>query len=123
MVCLPMGSILVVEDDAPIRESLKIALESEGYEVRTAEHGRDALNKLDSLPLPPGLILLDVMMPEMTGLEFLEAILEHPTWGQIPIIVMSALGLDAVPPPARTFLRKPIDLDHLLNEIRTHLSS
>jgi CheY-like chemotaxis protein len=84
-------SILVVDDDPALRELLRRLLEREGYAVQEAENGRAALERLREAP--PGLILLDLMMPEMDGFDFVAAVRADKAWRTIPIIVVTAKDL------------------------------
>ncbi|MDT8436219.1 MAG: response regulator, partial [Gemmatimonadota bacterium] len=87
------ASVLVVEDDPGTREALRRALEREGWTAWTAEHGRDALARLARQR--PSLILLDLMMPEMDGFEFLEALRRDAETAGIPVVVLTAMDLTA----------------------------
>ncbi len=87
------ASALVVEDDADSRELLRRALEGEGWKVRTAENGRAALAAVAEQR--PGVILLDLMMPEMDGFEFVSLLRQQPEGRNIPIIVITAKDLSA----------------------------
>jgi CheY-like chemotaxis protein len=82
---------LVIEDDAATREMLGRMLEKEGWSVNRAANGRIALEKLRELV--PQLILLDLMMPEMDGFEFVTELRQHPEWRGVPIIVVTAKDL------------------------------
>jgi CheY-like chemotaxis protein len=82
------GRVLIVDDDDIIREALRSALEDAGLAVRTADHGKAALETLDMWR--PDLILLDLMMPVMDGWAFREAQRAHPAAARIPVIVLSA---------------------------------
>ena len=84
------NAILVVEDDADSRDLLCRQLEK-NWQVVAAENGRSALEKIASQP--PGLILLDLMMPEMDGFELVRELRRHPQWQSIPIIVITAKEL------------------------------
>lgn len=85
------GPVLVVEDDADTREILQRLLEKEGCQVITAENGRVALKRLaESRPM---LILLDLMMPEMDGFQFVDHVRQHENWRTIPIVVVTAKDL------------------------------
>jgi adenylate cyclase len=88
------ASILVVEDDLPTREALCRTLTGMGYAVHVAVNGRSALDWLDSRPAP-SLILLDLMMPEMDGFEFLRELRTRPLFAGIPVIVVTAKELTA----------------------------
>ncbi len=117
-------SILIVEDDFDIRDTLTQILEEEGYRVTGAENGQEALQRLRRGP-PPSLILLDLVMPVMNGWQFRTAQLEDPRLRRIPVVVISAevrlpSDLDALAPAH--LLGKPIALDRLLDILRTELS-
>jgi CheY-like chemotaxis protein len=85
-------TVLVVEDDAPTRELLRRLLEKEGWRVDQATNGREALAAVErSLP---SLILLDLMMPEMDGFEFLEEMRRRGGGRRVPVIVVTAKTLD-----------------------------
>jgi CheY-like chemotaxis protein len=113
-------SILVVEDDRDIRETLQQVLEMEGYVVHTAVNGKDGLDKLRNIQRPC-LILLDLMMPVMSGWEFLEAAGRDVTVATIPVVVVSAFTT-YVPtvPRAVAFVKKPVEIDSLLKRIEEH---
>jgi two-component system chemotaxis response regulator CheY len=82
--------IVVVDDDEDIRYAMGDTLEAEGYRVMLAEDGRDALAKLRSLEEPPSLILLDLMMPNMDGMEFRAIQQGDPALSSIPVVILSA---------------------------------
>ena len=86
------ASILVVEDDLPTREALGRTLESMGYMAHVAVNGRSGLDWLANHPAP-SLILLDLMMPEMDGFEFLRELRKQPAFVDIPVIVVTAKEL------------------------------
>jgi CheY-like chemotaxis protein len=109
--------VLVVDDDPDIRETLREVIEAEGYRVVTAANGRAALEAL-IMGLHPSLIVLDLMMPSMSGWDVLAAIRGDGALRDIPVAVISASGGRTPPPGATHFLRKPIDLDALLEVIR-----
>jgi DNA-binding response OmpR family regulator len=81
-------SVLVVEDDAATREMLRRTLEKEGWQVVEAENGRVGLERLNAGI--PALILLDLMMPEMGGFEFMQALRERPDGRLVPVVVITA---------------------------------
>jgi CheY-like chemotaxis protein len=87
----PPCPVLVVEDDAQIREMLRRILAKEGWLVSEAEHGRVALERVAENR--PELILLDLMMPEMDGFQFIEELRKQEAWRSIPIIVVTAKDL------------------------------
>jgi len=88
------ASILVVEDDLPTSETLCRMLIGMGYVAHAAVNGRSALDWLDSHPAP-SLILLDLLMPEMDGFEFLRELRKGPAFAEIPVIVVTAKELTA----------------------------
>lgn len=114
--------ILVVDDDADIRESLIDIIQDRGYEAIGAVHGRDALDRLHADAQRPCVILLDLMMPVMDGWQFREAQRADPELAGIPVVVISAYRhrpsvteLDAA-----EYLNKPVQVDSLLDVIRRH---
>lgn len=112
------GRVLVVDDDALIRDTLATALGDEGYSVRVASDGRAALDTLDGWR--PDVIVLDLMMPVMDGSAFRAAQRTSRDVAHIPVIVLSAAhevharaaGLDAA-----AVFPKPFDLTELLNVV------
>jgi signal transduction histidine kinase/CheY-like chemotaxis protein len=85
------GSVLIVEDDAGLRQMTRRFLEGEGWSVNEAEHGLTALQQLNAQP--PAVILLDLLLPVMDGFQFLTELRKTPHWGKIPVIVMTAKDL------------------------------
>jgi two-component system response regulator MprA len=115
--------ILVIEDDEVIRENLQEIFEMEGYAVALARHGKEALEILHSKAATPEalpfMMLLDLNMPVMSGPEFLKALKnEAAVLTRIPVVVMTAVP-DAGKLDAVAILRKPLDLDDLLNRIES----
>jgi CheY-like chemotaxis protein len=116
-------SILVVEDDPWIRESVAECLADEGYVVARAANGLEALNLLRAGELPD-LILLDLHMPILDGAGFLSAIRADETLPRIPVVLMtgSAPRAGTPLPAADVFLEKPFEIGALLAAIQRHLS-
>jgi signal transduction histidine kinase/DNA-binding response OmpR family regulator len=85
------GLALVAEDDPDLRDLLRRTLEKADWTVVEAGNGREALACMARQP--PSLILLDLMMPEMDGFEFLTEVRQHPEWGSIPVVVITAREL------------------------------
>jgi putative two-component system response regulator len=108
-----MGSLVLIVDDEYIgRETLQSVLEGEGYELEMAENGFQAIEKAKKLS--PDVILLDVMMPGMTGFEVCQRIRSDPQIAEIPIIILTALDdreslLNALKAGADDFISKPFD--------------
>jgi CheY-like chemotaxis protein len=113
--------VLVIDDDAEIRQALTEILEDENYIVRAASNGREALEIL-SRGECPDVILLDVMMPVMDGWHFLSARLAHPQLVEVPIIIISA-GEGAEREASKVgvfeFARKPLHVDDLIDRIES----
>ena len=114
--------VLVVDDNDDVREAMLAALRVAGYEAEGASDGAEALARLRRDGLRPCLILLDLMMPVMDGLEFRDHQLRNPALAEIPVIVVSAFGRQTA---ARAlgvadYLAKPIDVDRLLELVEQH---
>jgi CheY-like chemotaxis protein len=112
-------TILLVEDDLDVREALAETLRDEGYGVECAADGEQALDYLRGGGRP-GLILLDLMMPRMSGSEFRMVQKVDPGLRHLPVVLLSADG--RMEEKARALetagaIRKPIDLDELLTTI------
>lgn len=111
-------SILVVDDEAPVRAVVMALLEDSHYDVIGAANGRDAVACLYTNPSRFQLILLDLMMPYMSGWDVLHAIQSYPTLAPIPVVIMTAganVRWQARDRGAAGYLPKPLDLDQLLD--------
>src|SRR3977135_2645615 len=124
---LPAGNVLIVEDDALIREMLATLRTTQGFHPVAAEDGLEALHLLRAVrrraPDVPCLVLLDLAMPRLSGNEFRRAQLGDPIVAGVPVAVMSG-AVDAEQ-RAQTLgavatLTKPIDFDMLLNVVRRY---
>jgi CheY-like chemotaxis protein len=116
-------SVLVVDDNEDIRESLMGFLEDHGFVATGATNGQDALVQLGSARALPCLIILDMMMPVMDGRAFREAQMRDPGIAGIPVVVVSAykdVSALAEELGVRDHLPKPLDLDALLDLVREH---
>ena len=112
--------ILVVDDDFDIRASLADVLESEGYSVALAANGREALTQLETIS--PQVILLDLMMPEMGGAEFLEAFksLPHRSSPSVILVLTAASRVDSqglIQQGVHEIIHKPVQVDTLLSAV------
>jgi CheY-like chemotaxis protein len=121
------GAVLVVDDDDGIRSGLRDVLESVGYLVLEARDGKEALNTLSSGTTPEiRLIVLDLMMPFMSGWELVELLRRDQTLPHIPILIMSgkpvhgdASGIGAT----MSWIRKPFGEDPFLTAVREAIES
>ena len=114
--------ILVVEDNEHAAYLLQFMLEREGYQVTVANNGRDAQAALENLD-PVDLILLDLMLPYVSGYQIIIEAREDRAWQRVPIIVVTArtLEMDAVRAlgmGANDFVRKPFQVHELLARVR-----
>ncbi|HTB72303.1 MAG TPA: response regulator [Polyangiaceae bacterium] len=110
-------SLLVVEDDADIREALDGLLSMEGFRVAGCSNGREALDWLRASP-KPDIILLDLMMPIMDGWQFRVAQKDDPELATIPVLALSADSTaKAAAIDAEAYLKKPVDYDTLIATI------
>ncbi len=118
--------LLIVEDDVHLLEGVQAVLELEGYAITTAENGLSAIRLLGEQPVPPDLIISDIMMPHMDGLQFLREVRKDNRFVNIPFIFLTArgekrdihtgkrLGVD-------DYIVKPFDTDDLLIAIESRL--
>ncbi len=116
--------ILLVEDNEILREGLRSLLEHEHYIVIVASHGVEALGKMNTVT--PDLILSDILMPEMDGYAFFEAVRGRPEWVSIPFIFLTARRerqyiLAGKKLGAEDYLLKPVSPEDLLTAIRSRL--
>ncbi len=114
-----MQTVLVVEDHADLREMLAVLLESEGFQVQTASNGKEALDSLKHER--PAVILLDLMMPVMSGDEFRRRQLQEPDYADVPVICMTAAHdgpQRAARLQAAQYFQKPVDFDRLITAVR-----
>jgi two-component system response regulator CpxR len=110
--------ILIVEDDELIREELAILVRDHGYRVETAANGQEALRRLESGPV--GLVLLDLMMPVMSGWQLAESMHRSPDLSSVPILTITAARTSHRAPPGLVFI-KPLDPDRIMAAISLHL--
>lgn len=119
--------ILVVDDEADVRNLTKMMLEGAGYEVIQASNGDEALAKVATET--PNLVLLDVVMPGKSGFEVCKTLKANERTRKIPVIIFTVLGREvdfrlSIESGADEFLSKPLkpeDMSNLVKEIRTQL--
>lgn len=110
--------ILVVEDDADIRETVCDLLLQEGFQVHQAGDGREALRLLTEAVLLPCVVLLDLMMPGVSGEEVLAEMKKSESFRNVPVVVTSASVHR--PEGAVAYLKKPFGADLLLETVRAY---
>ena len=120
-----MARILVADDDADIRELVQFKLESAGFDVATATDGQEALDA--ALADPPDLLVLDLMMPRLTGLEVCTALRGTPATARLPIIMLTAKAQEAditggLAAGADDYMVKPFSPRDLLSRVQAVLS-
>ena len=113
----------VVEDDQIIVTILEHLLTRRGYAVEIARDGRQATQYIDATEAAPELVLLDVMLPYVDGFELIRKIREHPTWSQVPIIMLTAKSTEqyivrALDNGANDYVVKPFRPGELMARIR-----
>jgi CheY-like chemotaxis protein len=117
-----VGLILIVDDDDDMREALAILLARRGYRAAEAANGQLALARLAG-GLVPSLILLDLMMPAMSGWDFIKALREDEALSRIPVVVLTGylkmLGSGPLPGTIEV-LAKPLDIPRLFEILEHH---
>jgi CheY-like chemotaxis protein len=119
---MPARTLLLVEDDLDVRDTLQDLLEEEGFDVIPAANGKQAIDFL-TLNKPQGadLVVLDLMMPMVSGWEVLERMSHDHKLAGIPVVVLSAAATEK-PAGAHVFVRKPFSIDALVQAIETCLA-
>jgi CheY-like chemotaxis protein len=119
------GTVLVVDDDADLRDSIEAALASHGHPVVQAADGAEALAWLKKETQGPCLVLLDLMMPGMNGFELRSRMVADPALAAIPVVVITGAGVLAerrAQELEAEILPKPIELATLLRTVRRFCS-
>ncbi len=119
-------TILLADDEEDIKIVVRMFLESSGYEVVTAYDGLDAVEKIRDCK--PDLILMDIMMPVMDGIEVTRQIKERDETKDIPVVMLTAAAQStmverAMQAGAADYLSKPFEPEHMLEIIKKHLPS
>jgi CheY-like chemotaxis protein len=110
----PSKTVLIVEDEPDIRDSLREVLEDEGYAVAVASNGKEGLAQLSLLP-KPCVVVLDIIMPVMSGNELYDAMQADPELAKIPVLVSTSDPTRA--PSGVLIMKKPIDVDRFLDAV------
>jgi len=115
---MPIRRVLIIDDEEDFRAVVAELLEGEGYEVDVAADGRSALDKLDDKP-PPDMVLVDLVMPGVSGREVVARLRADARWAGIRVVVMTALPrADDVSPEVNAVLLKPFDVEQLMEALR-----
>lgn len=107
-------TVLIVEDEPDIRDSLREVLEDEGYAVAVAANGKEGLAQLSHLSKPCA-VVLDIIMPVMSGNELYNAMQADPQLASIPVLVSTSDPTRA--PSGVLIMKKPIDVDRFLDAV------
>jgi CheY-like chemotaxis protein len=118
----PEGVVLIVDDDAAIRETLELALQLDHHPTALVSDGKAALDWLGE-HRPPCLILLDLMMPGMDGWQVLDQIRNDARLYRTPVVVITAFNRDLGSAAECPVLRKPIELGDLLDVANSYCTS
>ena len=118
---MPAKTILIVDDELSILVPLQFLMEKEGYTVKLAQSGKEAIEKI--AVLQPDLILLDIMLPDLDGYEIYQIIRERPEWESIRVIFLTAKNRDAdiakgLAMGADAYITKPFANSELIAKIR-----
>ncbi len=117
--------ILAVDDENDVLLIIKTALISEGFDVKTASSGTDALATAEEFN--PDLVILDMMMPEMTGFEALKQLREIPTLKTVPVIMLTGVAdkekiREAINAGVNYYIVKPFEFHDLISKVRLAIS-
>ena len=106
--------VLIVDDEIATRDTLRDVLEDEGFAVEVASNGREALDQLSKIGQVCA-IILDLIMPEMSGQELLQAMAAEARFASIPVVIVTSDPTRA--PPGRLTFRKPLRLDKIVDTV------
>jgi CheY-like chemotaxis protein len=118
-----MALVLVVDDEDVLADMIAALVEDLGHEARVASNGREALRSLAVTTQSPALIISDIMMPQMSGLELLRALRADDRYQSVPIILMSAAARPSDTHEADLFIPKPFDINKLIGLISTFVEA
>jgi DNA-binding response OmpR family regulator len=122
-----MTKIAIVEDDQAISQMYRFKFEAEGYQVDTAENGKLGLELIKSMK--PDIILLDLMMPEMTGDETLEHLRATPWGKKVKVIILTNMGEQEIPPRVKelgvsgVIMKADMTPRQVADTVRKHLAA
>ena len=122
---MAQAKVLVVDDESFIINLLKNGLAEEGFDVITASNGFDAILAVEEHQ--PDVVITDIMMPRLTGLEFLRALKNNPATADVPVFLISAMDQaemvqQGLKSGAVDYITKPFKISEIIGKIRHHLS-
>ncbi len=120
-----MAKVMVVDDETDLRNLVKLIMEKEGFEVETAENGKEFLDKVDDFK--PDLVLLDVMMPGLTTREILEKLKKKKTQPKIALLTVVRYSDEEKEKlfdmgNIVDYITKPFDVQHLIASVNKHIN-
>jgi CheY-like chemotaxis protein len=115
-----MATVMVVDDEDVLLEMVAALIEDLGHTPLAATNGQEALRLLAAQDTLPSLIISDIMMPRMNGIEMVQRIKAHPQWQTIPVVLMSAAGKPVADHQADIFIHKPFDLDTITDLVERY---
>lgn len=121
-----MTKILIVEDELHIQRLIRIILEKQSYEVELASSGEECLQVLAEMESAPDLILLDILMPGIDGMQILRNLKADSKFTEVPVVMLTALSqenivIEGIKLGATDYIRKPFHPDDLIERIRKFL--
>jgi DNA-binding response OmpR family regulator len=121
-----MANLLIVDDEQALLSALQTLFVAAGHDVRVASSGQDALDFFQDEP--PDLVIADVLMPGMSGLEFLEIVRDHSKWASIPFLFISAQTSKTLKDQVEaldstTLMHKPFEVEDLLEAVNQTLEA
>ena len=122
------GTVLIIEDEPDIAEVLRYSLEKAGFNTRAALTGEEGLNASLDRTNPPSLILLDLLLPGMSGMEICRRLRKEPATHRTPIVIITAKALPAdisssLELGANDFIVKPFSVREVIGQVRSLLAS
>ena len=118
-------SVLIVDDEPNIVISLEFLLQQEGYQVEVAHDGQEALDAIERQP--PDLVLLDIMLPRLSGFDVCKRIRTNPDWSKVRVVMLTAKGREVevskgLALGADDYITKPFATKELLARVRDQLA-
>ena len=123
-----MAKIVVIDDEIHVQRLIKIILDQQGHQVITASSGEEGVALIDAEAEAPDLILLDLMMPGVGGLQVLRTLKENPKTATVPVVLLTAVAqenvvLQGIKLGAKDYVRKPFHPQELAKRVGKQLGS